>query len=77
MDLFGCRVEQYYHNMKQQYEVIYLLLQNTERFKLYLPSRSEYEQLLHPTKIADLFPVGEARTDIKSLLLCTESKSST
>jgi hypothetical protein len=24
-----------------------------------------------------LFPVGEARTDIKSLLLCTESKSST
>jgi len=23
------------------YEVIYLLIQNTERFKLYLPSRSE------------------------------------
>jgi hypothetical protein len=30
--------------MKQQYEVIYSLKQYTERFKLYLPSRSEYGQ---------------------------------
>jgi len=50
MDLVGCRFEQYYHNMKQQYEVIYLLIQKTERFKLYLPPGSEYGQLPHPHK---------------------------
>jgi hypothetical protein len=36
--------------MKQKYEVIYSLIQNTERFKLYLPSRSEYGQFPPPKK---------------------------
>jgi hypothetical protein len=64
--------------MKQKYgKVLYFVIQKTERYRVYLLLCSEYGHFFPPTKVTGLCPVGEARTENKSLPECTESKSNT